>query len=142
MTRRDRHAPHPPRPLRPEPQPRRLAALRFGLSAESKAALLLLAKGYRILARRFKTPVGEIDIIARRRGVLVFVEVKARDTLDAAAEAVTPRQQARIVDAAQYWLAAHPDAVARPFRFDVVLVAPGKPPRHLPGAFDATRRGR
>jgi putative endonuclease len=122
-------------------QPKRLAALRFGLSAESRAAAFLLAKGYRILARRFKTPLGEIDIVARRRGVLVFVEVKARESFDAAAEAVTARQQARIIDAAQFWLAANPAAVESPIRFDAVLVAPGKIPRHLPGAFDATQRG-
>jgi putative endonuclease len=125
---------------RERPHPKRQAALRFGLSAESKAAALLLAKGYRILARRFKTPVGEIDIVAFRRDTLVFVEVKARDNFEAAAEAVTQRQQARIIDAARYWLAAHPDAAARPVRFDAVLVVPGKIPRHLPGAFDATER--
>jgi len=85
--------------------------LQFGLSAESGATACLLIKGYRILARRYKTPVGEIDIIARRRGTLVFVEVKARKSLDDAAAALTARQQARIIDAAQYWLAAHPDAV-------------------------------
>src|SRR6266851_4978697 len=61
----------------------RRIAFRFGLSAESRAAALLIAKGYRILARRFRTPLGEIDIVARRRGVLVFVEVKARDDFDA-----------------------------------------------------------
>lgn len=122
-------------------QPKRQAALQFGLSAESRAVAYLLLKGYRILARRFKTPVGEIDIVARRRGTLVFVEVKARKSLDDAAEALTARQQARIIDAAQYWLAAHPDAVESPIRFDAILVAPGKFPRHLPGAFDATPRG-
>lgn len=135
-----RHPRHPRHPRRPRaaPQPKRQVALRFGISAESRAALLLLAKGYRILARRYKTPVGEIDIVARRRGTLIFVEVKARDNFDAAAEAVTPRQQARIIHAAQYWLAAHADAAETPMRFDAVLVAPGKLPRHLTNAFDAT----
>lgn len=125
---------------RPAPRPQRQAAFRFGLSAEGRAALLLLAKGYRILARRYKTPVGEIDIVARRRGTLLFVEVKARDNFDAAAEAVTPRQQARIIDAAQYWLAAHAEAAECPMRFDAILVARGKIPRHLKNAFDATSR--
>jgi putative endonuclease len=133
------------RPLGPElnkrVQAKRQVALQFGLSAEGRAAACLLLKGYRILARRFKTPVGEIDIVARRRGTLVFVEVKARKSLDDAAEALTARQQARIIDAAQYWLAAHPDAVESPIRFDAILVAPGKFPRHLPAAFDATGRG-
>jgi putative endonuclease len=126
-----------------EPSPReagaRQAAFRLGLSAESRAAVYLMLKGYRVVARRFKAPGGEIDLVARRRGSLVFVEVKARDALDEAAEAVTPRQRSRIVAAARAWLARHPDDVTRPIRFDVVLVAPGRWPRHLPAAFDATR---
>jgi putative endonuclease len=59
------------------PDPARVAAFRQGLSAENRAALLLIAKGFRIAARRLKTPVGELDIVARRRQVLLFVEVKA-----------------------------------------------------------------
>jgi putative endonuclease len=90
------------------------------------------------VARRFRTPVGEIDIVARRRNILVFVEVKARATLDGAAEAVTGRGQRRIVAAAEAWLAAHPDDVQSDMRFDAVLVAPGKMPRHIMGAFEAT----
>jgi putative endonuclease len=124
----------PPAPSNPERQ----IAFRFGLSAESRAAAYLVAKGYRILARRFRSPVGEIDIVARRRGVLVFVEVKARETFDAAAEAVGKRQQNRIVAAAQAWLAAHPDDVLAIMRFDVVLVVPARLPRHLVAAFDAS----
>ena len=116
----------------------RQVAFRFGLSAESRAAAFLIAKGYRIAARRFKSPVGEIDIVARRRRSLVFVEVKARERLDDAAEAVTPRQRRRIIAAAEAWLARYPDDVTRAMRFDVVLVAPGRLPRHLPGAFDAS----
>ena len=86
----------------------RRVAFRFGLSAESRAAAFLIAKGYRILARRFRTRFGEIDIVARRRNLIAFVEVKARASLDEAAFAVTPRQKARIIDAAQVWLVAHP----------------------------------
>jgi putative endonuclease len=86
-------------PERPATEPseageaRRRIAFRFGLSAESRAAAYLVAEGYRILGRRFRTPVGEIDIVARRRGVLIFVEVKARESFDAAAEAIGPRQR-------------------------------------------------
>ena len=116
----------------------RRIAFRFGLSAESRAAALLIAKGYRILARRFRTPLGEIDIVALRRGVLVFVEVKARDSFDAAAEAIGKRQQNRIIAAAQLWLAGHPEDGMRDMRFDVVLVVPGRLPRHLQAAFDAS----
>jgi putative endonuclease len=120
------------------PAPERVAAFRTGLSAESRAAAYLIAKGYRILARRFRSGVGEIDVVARRRGMIVFVEVKARASLDDAAYAVTPQQQARIVAAAEAWIAAHPDQANSEFRFDAVLVAPGKLPRHLTAAFDAS----
>ena len=116
----------------------RRIAFRFGLSAESRAAAFLIAKGYRILARRFRTPLGEIDIVARCRGVLVFIEVKARDNFNAAAEAIGKRQQSRIIAAAQLWLAAHPEDAMRDMRFDAILVIPGRLPRHLPAAFDAS----
>jgi putative endonuclease len=124
--------------VKPPPRPERVAAFRTGLSAESRAAAYMIARGYRILARRFRTPVGEIDIVAGRRNTLVFIEVKARDTLDAAAEAVTGRNKQRIVAAAEFWLSQHPDDVTRDMRFDAVLVAPGKLPRHIAGAFDAS----
>jgi len=116
-----------------------VAAFRLGLSAESRAAMLLLAKGYRIAARRFKTPFGEIDIVARRRNALVFVEVKARDRADEAAAAVTERGKRRILSAAELWLAHHPGDTQRFIRFDVILVTPGRIPRHVANAFDATR---
>ncbi|MGJ4890217.1 YraN family protein [Bradyrhizobium sp. HKCCYLRH3099] len=118
--------------------PERVAAFRTGLSAEARAAALLIAKGYRILAKRFRTPHGEIDIIARKRGLVAFVEVKARASLDDAAYAVTPRQQQRIIAAAQAWLAAHPDHAELELRFDAILVAPRSLPRHLIAAFDAS----
>jgi putative endonuclease len=127
-----------PRPVNePGPRPERQVAFRIGLSAESRAAALLIAKGFRIKARRWKSPVGEIDIVARRRKLLVFVEVKARANLDDAAWSVTPRQRARIVAAAEAWLAAYPDD--SDIRFDAMLVAPGRMPRHIPAAFDANR---
>lgn len=127
------------RPLAPRAaQPDRQAAFRTGISAESRAAALLIAKGFRILARRYRTAVGEIDIVARRRKLLVFVEVKARDKFDDAAWSVTDRQRARIVAAAEAWLAANPDHGFDDMRFDAVLVAPGRIPRHIPAAFDAS----
>jgi putative endonuclease len=127
----------PPRPSAPRPRPQRQVAFRLGLSAESRAAAFLIAKGFRILARRFRSPVGEIDIVARRRRLLVFVEVKARERLDDAAWSVTERQRARIVGAAEAWLARYPDERITDIRFDAVLVAPGRIPRHIPAAFDA-----
>jgi putative endonuclease len=127
-----------PRPVQGPDNTQRRDAFRFGLSAESRAAAYLVAKGYRILARRFRTPLGEIDVVARRRGVLVFVEVKARDNFDEAAESLGKRQQNRIIGAAQIWLAAHPEDAMRDMRFDAILVVPGRLPRHLPAAFDAS----
>jgi putative endonuclease len=118
------------------PRPERVAAFGLGLSAESRAAAYLVAKGYRIVARRFRTPFGEVDIVARRRGVLVFVEVKARSTLDAAAESLQVRQQRRIADAAAFWLSLNPHDVGSDIRFDAMLVAPGKIPRHIQAAFE------
>ncbi len=122
----------------PEADPERQVAFRFGLSAESRAAAYLIAKGHRIVARRWRSPVGEVDIVARRRNTLLFVEVKARERLDDAAEAILPRQQRRIIAAAEAWLARHPDDVNRDIRFDVVLVAPKSLPRHIEAAFDAS----
>jgi putative endonuclease len=119
------------------PSPQRVAAFATGLSAESRASAMLLAKGYRILARRFRTPHGEIDIVARKRNLIAFVEVKARETLDDAAYAVTPQQQVRISNAAQGWLMAHPEHADFDMRFDVILIAPKHLPRHLLAAFDA-----
>ena len=121
------------------PNPERQVAFRTGISAESRAAVLLIAKGFRILARRWKSPVGEIDIIARRRGLLIFVEVKARADLDDAAWSVSMPQRARIVAAAEAWLARYGDERIRDIRFDAMLVAPGRVPRHIPAAFDASR---
>jgi putative endonuclease len=118
--------------------PARVEAFRTGISAEARAAALLMAKGYRILARRFRTPHGEIDIVARRRNLLAFVEVKARNSLDDAAYAVTPRQQARIIAAAQIWLMAHPEHAEYDLRFDAMLIAPRRLPRHVLSAFDAS----
>jgi putative endonuclease len=126
-----------PRPV-DAPRPERQIAFRTGISAESRAAALLIAKGFRILARRWRSPVGEIDIIARRRHLLLFVEVKARETLDDAAWSVTERQRFRIVAAAEAWLARNADDRIRDIRFDAILVAPGRIPRHIPAAFDAS----
>ncbi len=138
----DGERPRPrPRPLAPPraPQPARQVAFRTGISAESRAAAYLIAKGFRVLARRWRSPVGEIDIIARRRKLLIFVEVKARERFDDAAWSVTDRQRARIVAAAEAWLAVNDGASFEDIRFDAMLVAPGRLPRHIPAAFDASR---
>ncbi|HEY4737072.1 MAG TPA: YraN family protein [Xanthobacteraceae bacterium] len=124
-------------PSKPLPLPERVAAFQRGLSAESRAALILIAKAYRILERRWKTPFGEIDIVARRRGVVVFVEVKARGSIDEAVEAVTERTKRRVIGAAELWLARHPRYANGGIRFDVIVVTPGKMPRRIVNAFTA-----
>jgi putative endonuclease len=138
MTRNDDLPPRPTKTREKIASPARIAAIQTGLSAESKASAYLIAKGYRILARRFRTPYGEIDIVARRRNLLAFVEVKARATLDDAAYSVTQQQQQRIVAAAQAWLMAHPEHIEFDMRFDAILIAPKHLPRHLMAAFDAS----
>jgi putative endonuclease len=120
----------------PGPQPRRV---RVPNARSRFAPAFLIAKGFRILARRWRSPVGEIDIVARRRGLLLFVEVKARANLDDAAWSVTERQRGRIAAAAEAWLARYPDHRIRDIRFDAMLVAPGRIPRHITAAFDASR---
>lgn len=125
------------RPHRPASGAERPSAFRTGLSAEGKAAAYLMMKGFRIAARRWRCPAGEIDIVARRGRLLIFVEVKARERLDDAAYSVTQRQQRRIADAAGAWLASHPDDASCDMRFDAILVAPRHLPRHIPAAFEA-----
>ncbi|MGA0561967.1 YraN family protein [Ancylobacter sp. VNQ12] len=115
----------------------RRAAFTRGVDAEAKAAGLLEAQGFAIIARRVRTPRGEIDLIARRDGLVLFVEVKARASLTQAAESILPRQRRRIAGAAEVFLAGHPELAGLDMRLDVVLVAPGAAPVHLPGAFEA-----
>ncbi len=116
---------------------RRKDAFLRGVSAESRAALYLAAKGYRTLARRWRSPVGEIDLVVKRGNLIVFVEVKTRISLDAAAESVLPRQRKRITAAAEAWLATHPEHMSHDLRFDAVLIAPKRLPRHIEAAFEA-----
>lgn len=114
---------------------RRLAEQR-GRRSETWASLLLLLKGYRILGRRVRTHAGEIDLIARApSGVICFIEVKARSAPGLAAEALGPRQQARIARAAELFLAGRPGLVAKGMRFDTVTLAPRSWPRHIKDAW-------
>ena len=110
-------------------------AFRLGLDAETRAAWLLRLKFCSVLAHRFRCRSGEIDLVARRGRLLIFVEVKARSSLEAAVEAVTPRARARILAAADAWVASHPEHADLDRRFDIVAVVPGRWPRHLADAF-------
>jgi putative endonuclease len=114
----------------------RQAAFRLGLSAEARAAAYLMAKGFKIAAKRWRSPAGEVDIVARRGKLLIFVEVKARERIDDAAYSVTERQKRRIAAAAGAWLAANPDDAVCDIRFDALLIAPRRWPQHIAAAFE------
>ena len=96
---------------------------RTGRAAEAAAAWLLRLKGFRILERRFATPVGEIDLVACRGDLLVFVEVKRRGEVTVATEAILPRQQQRVARAAETYLQRRPAARRMRCRFDMIAVA-------------------
>jgi putative endonuclease len=115
----------------------RRRAFRRGHWAELLCLWHLRLRGWRILARRFRVPSGEIDLIARRGRVLACIEVKARNSLAAAAEAVGPHQRRRVARALDHFLALHPEFVALDLRFDVMLVIPFRLPRHLSDAWRA-----
>ena len=92
-------------------------------------------KGYRIVALRHRTKLGEIDIIARKRDLAIFVEVKARRDEMGAIDAVSYAAQKRIRDASDLWLSRQPDYSRVSQRYDIVAVTPGRLPRHFPDAF-------
>lgn len=125
---------------REPPDPGRRAAEKRGRRSEFIAAVFLMAKGYRLLARRFRTPVGEIDLVMRRGRTIVFVEVKQRPSEVEGLEAVGARARGRIARAAEYWLAGKPAAAGLDHRFDIVVALPNRLPRHLAGAFDVEGR--
>lgn len=110
---------------------------RDGRRAEWLAALWLGLKGWRVIDRRARTAAGEIDLVAIRGDTLAFIEVKARPSLDAAREAVSLRQRARLLRAGSAWRARHPRFVRFQPRFDLVLMAPWQLPRHERNVFEA-----
>jgi len=116
----------------------RQRAERRGRAAEWAAMLYLILKGYRILGHRLRTPYGEVDIAAWKRGVLVIIEVKARSTYDAGAYALTPASQDRIARAASV-LAGRWRLTAAPIRYDLIVIGAGWLPRHERGAWLAER---
>lgn len=124
----------PPAPERPA---RRRLAERRGRDAEVLAAAALERDGWRILGSRIRTPLGELDLIAERGGLVAFLEVKRRSTAAEAAFSVTERQRRRIVAAAEAWLATQPDAATEGVRFDVLLVDAAGRVRRIADAFRA-----
>ena len=119
----------------------RKAAYQRGLDAEDEAAAWFRKRGLVEVARRARMRGGEIDLVVEDAETLVFVEVKARQTLTEGVEAVSPRQQKRIRSGLRAWLALH-DAdgkrmAGKSIRCDVLVVAPGHEPLHIPNAFPA-----
>jgi putative endonuclease len=107
----------------------------FGRHAETLCAWCLRLKGWRIVARDFRTAVGEIDIAARRGRILAVIEVKARPNLESAGAAVSRRQQRRIANAALRLLQTKPALTGLDLRFDAMLVRPWRWPLHLADAW-------
>ena len=106
----------------------RRRAERHGRAAETVAAWWLRLHGWRILGRRVRTPVGEVDLVAKRGRTVAFVEVKARGTEADLDLAVDHHRLRRVASAAEHLLARYPAEV---HRIDVMLVARGRLPRHL-----------
>ncbi len=108
---------------------------RIGRRAEFLCALWLMAKGYRILGFRLKTPQAEIDLLALKGGVVAVIEVKRRRTLPEALEAVSYAQRRRLRAAAEGIRARRPDLAHLPVRLDLIALAPGRLPRHIAEAW-------
>jgi putative endonuclease len=117
-------------------QSRGLRARRDGRRAEWLAALWLMGKGYRILGLRLKTPYGEIDLLAQRGQVLAVVEVKRRRTQEEALAAIGPVQRERLARAGANLAARQHAALPLSVRLDLIALAPGRWPRHIPAAWD------
>ena len=113
----------------------RLKAYRRGHRGEWLAAVALMAKGYRIVARRHRTKLGEIDLIARRGDLVAIVEVKVRPTLAEAMDAIGRMSERRIEAAADLWLTRQPDYAKFSLRFDMVAVLPWRWPVHIENIF-------
>ena len=130
------------KPLGAERARRGAAARRSGRGAEVLAAIWLMAKGYKILGFRLRTPHGEIDILARRGPVLAVVEVKRRRTLEEARGAVSPDQQRRLLRAAASVAGRERALADRRIRVDLFALAPGARPYHIADAWsDVTGPG-
>ena len=125
----------------PPPGRDRQAARTFGIRAEWVALALLTLTGYRVLARNFVAPGGEIDLIAQRGQTIAFIEVKARPQMDQALIAITEQKRRRIARAAQVWLRQNRWAATYALRGDAVFIAPRRLPRHLPAAFELDLMG-
>jgi len=107
----------------------------FGLGAELLAAVLLMVKGYRILAWRYRSRQGEIDLVAWRAPVIAFVEVKARADLRTASEAISAEKVRRIAKTIDAWIARNPWCASQTLRGDAIFVGKWAWPKHIEDAY-------
>ena len=124
---------------------KRKRAYRYGHFAEAIAAWYLRAKGYRIIAMRYRNHYGEIDLLAHKKNTLIAVEVKARQSLKACEESVPPWKQQKIARAMEGVLSGQSGgrgkiaglvaAKSLNIRFDVIWIAPWQWPRHITDAW-------
>ena len=114
----------------------RRATYARGHLAEHVALVLLVLKGYRLLARRYAASGGEIDLIVKRGDTIAFVEVKARDAMDTALTAISAQKRDRFSRAARAWVARNRWAADKTLRADAVFVAPNRWPEHIAAAFE------
>ena len=118
-----------------QPRRKRTRAYAFGMTAEDAACAALVRDGWVVLGRRVRTEAGELDVLAAKAGMLAVIEVKARSTLADAAASLSPRQQARLLAAAEIALAMHPDWVRDDMRFDLMVVDASGTVRRIADAF-------
>ena len=114
--------------------PKRVVADQKGRDAEAQAAQWLMQQGWEVVAQRVKTKLGEIDLIAKKQGLVAFIEVKWRKRASDLADAIDERRLARVAAAVE--VVAHEYALnGEDIRIDVILLAPGSRPRHIENAW-------
>ena len=126
-----------PRPApapKPAPSPKRQSAEASGRRGERLAGWWLRLKGWSILARRVRTPAGEVDLVAKKGSLVAFVEVKLRKTAAELDFAIDERRLSRVAAAAEYLMPTYADP-GDDIRVDVILIAPGVRPRHIENAW-------
>lgn len=115
---------------------RRQSARSFGIRGEYAALAWLLLRGWRVLARNYRMSNGEIDLIAAKRGVIAFVEVKSRAAIDEARTSITHEKRRRISRAATHWLTRNGWAIGYTLRGDAIFIAPRKLPKHEANVYE------
>lgn len=116
---------------------KKIAAYNYGIFAEIVSIIYLSLLGYFIIARRYKTRLGEIDLIARRGKTIAIIEVKARKD-NSIEEVLTSHQQKRIADAASLFIAKNPNFANFQVRFDLIIIKPWFRLKHVKNAWDAS----